>query len=1161
MKRYTKQSLGVLLSAFLLVGLLISAGIFSGLANSGNRLTEEHLAAYYNFEDSGNIGKDVSGNENHLATKWGYAPTPRDSDSGDLNLGQSVGFDQRPDHRGVLTVSDATFNQADFLDMMDVYTLSMFFKNTSVCDGGYIFSNKFWGEDGIQVSVNKWSDPSATGQVELWLTYRYIDASDNAYNYNKCVKFMPEAPGGGVDTSWHNFVLVVDKPNHTVRFYYDGKLVDENSNMKTLVSECVQYPIAFGAMLDPQWPSAERAYDGELDEIRIYDFAATDAEAAILAANMMDVEEDDWAIGNEPVLDKYDLYTSMLPLWEGDTVYNESVLVLKDQSGNMPEKSLLYPATEIISVRSQDLKTEYDEGDDWILQDGKLVFPAGSSIPSMEYSEYYPETWSEGSTFNKVGGGYIYYSEEFQKRQIAVTYKHTGTWTGDLQPYEGFNLSNTMAKLNAKEELNIVFYGDSITQGFGASGFNGFKPFAESWAQMLNRMLRAQYEYSNINAINSALASTDTAWGVDDANLTPRVIDKNPDLVIIAFGMNDGDRSPGDYRNNIKGMIEKVRLVHPDTEFLLVSPMLPNRQVDWLATGNQDLYQDELLALQSEFSGVAVARVTDAFNYILSNKTYGDITGNNVNHPNDFSMRIYAQVAFAALNSLNSPADTSELMQLIREAQKKDGSMYTADSWQSLTDAVTQAQALLFSSDQNAIDQGAQALRDAIDRLEDVPSRLSLENLIAYYSFEYDKDLGYDTSGNENHLETGMWGNPAISSPSGGILKGGKGVFLDGHAVMVPRVRAANQPDYLDIADSYSISLFFRMDTAITNGAVFSNKNWAGEGIRVMANKWIDPEAAGQVELFFDYQYLSEENTLVSYRKLVKFIPEAEGGGIDTSWHHIVISVNKRDDKVSFYIDGEAVDVMPSQPMKKLIVNCSKYTMAFGGQWDDDYQNAQGVFKGWLDEIRVYDYAVNTTEARMLYQNENLPTPPPKDDDEEEESNNNLILNATTASGIHVQLTIPKEAVPESVSMEADDLTSGADYEAIRNVIGDKEYAACFSIKLYDEDEPITSLNDYADILLSGFDVKEGHEVYWLNAQGQLVPMNGFVNGEGKMEFFIKETGSFVVWDMLSDTDSPDTGETGSKLLISIITILLSVFAAALVISRRKENRHSAVFR
>ena len=59
--------------------------------------------------------------------------------------------------------------------------------------------------------------------------------------------------------------------------------------------------------------------------------------------------------------DEYNLDVYMKPIWDGDVIYNETVMFV-DKDSLAP---LLYPAVEIISVRSYDLKTEYVRGVDY----------------------------------------------------------------------------------------------------------------------------------------------------------------------------------------------------------------------------------------------------------------------------------------------------------------------------------------------------------------------------------------------------------------------------------------------------------------------------------------------------------------------------------------------------------------------------------------------------------------------------------------------------------------------------------------------------------------------------------------------------------------------------------------------------------------------------
>ncbi len=61
----------------------------------------------------------------------------------------------------------------------------------------------------------------------------------------------------------------------------------------------------------------------------------------------------------------------------------------------------------------------------------------------------------------------------------------------------------------------------------------------------------------------------------------------------------------------------------------------------------QKEYQQPLLNLKD--TGIAIADMTAIHEELLRHKAYQDMTGNNVNHPNDYLARWYAQVVSALL--------------------------------------------------------------------------------------------------------------------------------------------------------------------------------------------------------------------------------------------------------------------------------------------------------------------------------------------------------------------------------------------------------------------------------------------------------------------------------------------------------------------------------
>lgn len=345
---------------------------------------------------------------------------------------------------------------------------------------------------------------------------------------------------------------------------------------------------------------------------------------------------------NEYALDKY-----MQPYWEGNVVYNESFMPLKNEDGEIEPISLMYDIGAIVSVKNSKLNKVYEEGTDYILEDGKLKILDSGSIPTVEYDYMYPNAQVASMNPDNVQPhrtkGYMYFAEgsTFHYLQLAITYVPKGNWEGPIQMSKSDKLPKTMEKLQKGEELKLVVYGDSISVGANSSKFINTAPYCENYFEMVVHSLEEQYN-TKIVWENLSVGGVSSSWGVDNAQ--ELVADKKPDLVFIAFGMNDGSSgiSATAFQNHIKKIMEIVRASNPDCEFVLVAPMVQN--IDWPTNAMQNLYVEPLNELET--TGCAVADVTSVHEYLLTRKRYVDMTGNHVNHPNDFLVRLYAQVIY-----------------------------------------------------------------------------------------------------------------------------------------------------------------------------------------------------------------------------------------------------------------------------------------------------------------------------------------------------------------------------------------------------------------------------------------------------------------------------------------------------------------------------------
>lgn len=328
----------------------------------------------------------------------------------------------------------------------------------------------------------------------------------------------------------------------------------------------------------------------------------------------------------------------MEPFWHGKLMYNESVLMIS-RDGKPAEASLLFKPKRILSVKNSGLNIEYKENVDWEYKDGKLRLLPGSKAIFMTESQLYPDSIKH--VFPRKGGGKVLFHEGsyFHDRQLAVTYKHgREKWKGLIPVFQSENLPHTIEKLKRGQAINFLLYGDSIAAGANASGKSDAAPHLPDWGSLIVERLRKYYK-ADIAFTNTAVGGMDSKWGKD--NVQKLVMDHAPDLVVIAFGMNDGTGKvePETFKENISGIVEKVKESNKNAEFVLVAPMLPNPETLFL--GTQEKFKAVLEELTAK--GIVVVDMTEVHRELLKSKSYQDMTGNNINHPNDFLIRWYAQ--------------------------------------------------------------------------------------------------------------------------------------------------------------------------------------------------------------------------------------------------------------------------------------------------------------------------------------------------------------------------------------------------------------------------------------------------------------------------------------------------------------------------------------
>ena len=352
-----------------------------------------------------------------------------------------------------------------------------------------------------------------------------------------------------------------------------------------------------------------------------------------------------------------DLQKLTTPFWRMNTMYRESTCMIVREDGSVTAK-LAFKPTRIIAVEDNSLTVVFEEGKDytWDGETNTLVWVEGSSIPFFTKNDI--EGKREDGTqvdaypaFDELGrsrfGNALYCVSEFlYSRQIAVTYEYEyGSWDGYVAPYQGDTIPKTMAKLKAGEETTVFFYGDSIFTGCDSSAMYNRAPNQESFPAFTKQVLEATYG-GRVKLYNPSVGGQNSVWGKDNAK--ELVCDRaQPDLVVIGFGMNDGDKQGRSTARNVEKIITNIREVYPDCEFIVVACMVPNATAGFLST--QDQLPKAYADLAEKLEGVAFVDMFTPHAKLLEQKDFISMSGNNINHPNDWLIRVYAMQILSAL--------------------------------------------------------------------------------------------------------------------------------------------------------------------------------------------------------------------------------------------------------------------------------------------------------------------------------------------------------------------------------------------------------------------------------------------------------------------------------------------------------------------------------
>ncbi len=271
----------------------------------------------------------------------------------------------------------------------------------------------------------------------------------------------------------------------------------------------------------------------------------------------------------------------------------------------------------------------FEENYDYVVdyEAGTIARTEGSRIPDFKSNVLYGQKNFDHSKFPGFGNTPHFVFVDYRSRD----------WQPLVEPKDqSALLPRTKEKLEAGESIKLIAYGDSITAGGDATAVS--LRFQQRYADYL----RAKFGRAEIVVENGATGGDSTVNGL--ARLEEKVLTRDPDLVIIGFGMNDHNKNgvpPEKFEENLVTIGTRIREA-TGAELILFSTFPPND--DWMHSSHRmDAYAAATERAAARL-GCAYVDVYGVWMRVLERKDPPSLLGNNINHPNDFGHWIYSEV-------------------------------------------------------------------------------------------------------------------------------------------------------------------------------------------------------------------------------------------------------------------------------------------------------------------------------------------------------------------------------------------------------------------------------------------------------------------------------------------------------------------------------------
>ena len=202
--------------------------------------------------------------------------------------------------------------------------------------------------------------------------------------------------------------------------------------------------------------------------------------------------------------------------------------------------------------------------------------------------------------------------------------------------------------------ITIVAFGDSVTHGcFDADEMDYVNVYHRRLANMINE----KYSYVPVNVINAGIGGTTAKASL--ARMESQVFSHSPDLVIVAFGLNDVNGSLEDYTNSLKVIFESC--LSRGVEAIFMTPNMLNTYVsdrapaqfkdyarvtaEYQTSGRMDSYMTAAVEL-ARGMGIKVADCYAKWKKLAETEDTTALLANAINHPTREMHQLFADTLF-----------------------------------------------------------------------------------------------------------------------------------------------------------------------------------------------------------------------------------------------------------------------------------------------------------------------------------------------------------------------------------------------------------------------------------------------------------------------------------------------------------------------------------